>query len=89
VQYKIKIDRAARLRKGLTDGGAASLDAASTIRLLVNGEAQVLAKSTLEAILAGKPVKQAFDGYRSGNKEWKKRILKARDVTDALFAERK
>ena len=87
-QYKIKIDRAARLRNGLTHGGAASLDAASTIRHLVNGEAQVLAKSTLEAILAGKPVKQAFDGYRSGNEEWKKRILRARDVPDALFDER-
>jgi hypothetical protein len=87
-QYKIKVDRAARLRNGLIHGGAASLDAASTIRLLVNGEAQVLAKSTLEAILEGRPIKQAFDGYRTGNKDWKRRILEARDVADALFDER-
>ncbi len=87
-QYKIKVDRAARLRNGLIHGGAASLDAASTIRLLVNGEAQVLAKSTLEAILEGRPIKQAFDGYRTGNREWKRRILEARDVADALFDER-
>ena len=87
-QYKIKVDRAARLRNGLIHGGAASLDAASTIRLLVNGEAQVLAKSTLEAILEGKPIKQTFDGYRTRNREWKRRILEARDVADALFDER-
>ena len=43
-----------RLRNGLIHGGAASFDAASTIRLLVNGEARVIAKSTLEAILEGK-----------------------------------
>jgi hypothetical protein len=87
-QYKIKVDRAARLRNGLIHGGAASLDAARTIRLLVNGEAQVLAKSTLEAILQGRPIKQAFDGYRTGNREWKRRILEARNVADALFDER-
>jgi hypothetical protein len=86
--YKIKINRAARLRNGLIHGGAASLDAASTIRLLVNGEARVIAKSTLEAILEGKPIKQAFDGYRSRNREWKRRILTAKDIADALFDER-
>jgi hypothetical protein len=86
-QYKIKIDRAARLRNGLIHGGAASLDAASTIRLLVNSEARVIAKSTLEAVLEGKPIKQAFDGYRSRDREWKRRILTARDITDALFDE--
>jgi hypothetical protein len=86
--YRIKIDRAARLRNGLIHGVAASLDAASTIRLLVKGEARVIAKSTLEAILEGKPIKQAFDGYRSRNREWKRRILTAKDITDALFDER-
>ena len=85
--YTIKIDRAARLRNGLIHGGAASLDAASTIRLLVNSEARVIAKSALEAILQGKPIKQAFDGYRTRNKEWKRRILTAKDITDALFDE--
>ena len=87
--YRIKIDRAARLRNGLIHGGAASLDAASTIRLLVNGEARVIAKSTLEAILEGKPIKQAFDGYRSRDREWKRRILTANDITDALFDEQR
>ena len=86
--YKIKIDRAARVRNGLIHGGAASLDAASTIRVLVNGEARVIAKSTLEAILEGKPIKQAFDGYRIRNRDWKRRIPTAKDVTDALFDER-
>jgi hypothetical protein len=85
--YRIKIDRAARLRNGLIHGGAASLDAASTIRLLVNSEARVIAKSTPEAILEGKPIKQAFDGYRSRNRKWKQRILTAKDITDALFDE--
>jgi hypothetical protein len=85
--YRIKIDRAARLRNGLIHGGAASLDAASTIRHLINSEARVIAKSTLEAILKGTPIKQAFDGYRSRNKEWKQRILTAKDITDALFDE--
>ena len=47
----------------------------------------MIAKSTLEAILEGKPIKQAFDGYRSRDKEWKQRILKAKDITDALFDE--
>jgi hypothetical protein len=47
----------------------------------------VIAKSTLEAILQGKPIKQAFDTYRSGNREWKRRILAAKDITDALFDE--
>ena len=84
---RIKIDRAARLRNGLIHDGAASLDAASTIRLLVNREARVIAKSTLEAILEGKPIKQAFDGYRIRNREWKQRILTAKDITDALFDE--
>jgi hypothetical protein len=45
----------------------------------------VIAKSTLEAILEGKPIKQAFDGYRSRDREWKRRILTAKDITDALF----
>jgi hypothetical protein len=48
----------------------------------------VLARSTLEAILEARPIKQAFDGYRTGNREWKRRILDARDVADALFDER-
>jgi hypothetical protein len=42
---------------------------------------------TLEAILEGKPIKQAFDGYRIRNREWKQRILTAKDITDALFDE--
>jgi hypothetical protein len=48
---------------------------------------RVIAKSTLEAILEGKPIKQAFDGYRSRNRKWKQRILTAKDITDALFDE--
>ena len=48
---------------------------------------RVIAKSALEAILQGKPIKQAFDGYRTRNKEWKRRILTAKDITDALFDE--
>jgi hypothetical protein len=52
-----------------------------------NSEARVIAKSTLEAILEGKPIKQAFDGYRSRNRKWKQRILTAKDITDALFDE--
>ena len=45
----------------------------------------MIAKSTLEAILEGKPIKQAFDGYRSRNRKW---ILTAKDISDALFDER-
>jgi hypothetical protein len=86
--YEIKINRAARLRNGLLHGGAASLDAAGTIRLLIRDEARVLARSTLEAILEGNSVKQAFDGYRGKNRDWRGRILEAKDITDALFDEK-
>jgi hypothetical protein len=86
--YEIKIDRAARLRNGLIHGGAASLDAAGTIRLLIRDDARVLARSTLEAILEGNTVKQAFDGYRSRDGDWRRRIRAAKDITDALFDEK-
>jgi hypothetical protein len=86
--YRIKIDRAARLRNGLIHGGAASLDAARTVRLLIRDEARVIARSTLEAILEGNPVKEAFDGYRSRDRDWRRRILAAKDITDALFDEK-
>ena len=75
------------MRNGLIHGGAASLDAANTIRLLVDSDARVISKSTLEAILQGKPIKQTFDGYRTRHKEWKQRIPIAKDITDALFDE--
>jgi hypothetical protein len=86
--YRIKIDRAARLRNGLIHGGAASVDAAGTIRLLIRDEARVLARSTLEAILEGNSVKRAFDGYRSRDRYWRRRILEAKDITDAMFDEK-
>jgi hypothetical protein len=49
--YKIKIDRAARFRNGLTHGGAAVLEVAATIRLLVNRQARLTARTALEAVL--------------------------------------
>jgi uncharacterized protein YutE (UPF0331/DUF86 family) len=49
--YKIKIDRAARFRNGLTHGGAAVLEVAATIRLLVNRRARLPARTALEAVL--------------------------------------
>jgi hypothetical protein len=86
--YRVKIDRAARLRNGLIHGGAASLDAAGTVRLLIRDEARVLSRSTLEAILKGNSVKRAFDGYRIRDWDWRRRILEAKDITDALFDEK-
>lgn len=84
-EYKVKVDRAERLRNGLIHGGAASLEAAGTIRLLINSDARVIAKAALEAMLEGQAMKQVFDGYRSRNRDWKRRIVTAEDVTDALF----
>jgi hypothetical protein len=82
---RTKIRRAARLRNGLSHAGAAPAGVTSTVRLLVNRYARLVAGAALEAVVAGRPVKQAFDGHRTGNKRWRQRIPAAADVSAALF----
>jgi hypothetical protein len=82
---RTKIGRAARLRNGLTHAGAAPAEVASTIRLLINRYARLVAGTALEAVVAASSVKQAFDNYRTGNKRWRQHILAAADICDALF----
>lgn len=69
-EYKIKVDRAARLRNGLTHGGPASLEAARTIHVFVSKEVRTIARSTLQAILEGRQIKPVFDGYRLRDRTW-------------------
>jgi len=80
-----KINRAARLRNGLSHAGAAPAQVMATVRLRFNRYARTVAHTALESVVAGRPVKQAFDDYRTGNKRWRQGIPTATDVCDALF----
>jgi hypothetical protein len=39
----------------------------------------------LEAVVAGNPIKQTFDAYRSQNRKWRQHVPAAADICDALF----
>lgn len=82
---RIKISRAERLRNGLSHAGAAPEEVAATIRLRINRHARLVARTALEAVVAGKPIKQTFDDYRTGLRKWRQRIPVAADICDALF----
>jgi hypothetical protein len=84
-EYKIKINRAERFRNGLTHGGAAPADVGATVRLLLHRHARVVARTMLEAVVAGNPIKQTFDAYRSQNRKWRQHVPAAADICDALF----
>ena len=83
--YRIRISRAARFRNGFTHGGAAAPQVATTVRLLINEQARLAAGTALAALVKGQPVKQTFDLYRAGHREWPRQILAAEDIADALF----
>jgi hypothetical protein len=60
-------------------------EVAATIRLRINDHARLVVRTALEAVVAGKPIKQTFDDYRTGNKRWRQHIPGAADICDALF----
>lgn len=82
---RIKIDRASRLRNGLIHGGPAPAPVMETVRLRFNRHARAVARTALEAVVAGRPVKQVFDDYRAGNRRWRQHIPRAADICDAIF----
>jgi hypothetical protein len=84
-KIKIKINRGARFRNGLTHGGAAALEVAATIRVLVNGHARLTARTALQAVLEGRSIKESFEKYWVEAKQWRRHIPTAKDISDALF----
>jgi len=82
---RTKINRASRLRNGLSHAGAAPAQVMATVRLRFNRYARAVARTALEAVVAGRPVKQAFDDYRTGNRRWRQHISSAADICNAIF----
>jgi hypothetical protein len=65
--------------------GAAVLEVAATIRLLVNRQARLTARTALEAVLERQSIKESFDRYRVEGKQWRRQIPASRAISDALF----
>ena len=83
--YQVRIARVARLRNGLTHGGAAEMDAARTVRHFISGEARLAASVALQAVVRGESIKEAFAERRKINKSWRQAITVAETVHDAFF----
>ena len=84
-EFKTKIDRASRLRNGLSHAGPAPAEVTASVRLMLNRYARQVAGIALEAVVAGSPVKQVFNDNRIEYKRWHQRISAAANVPSALF----
>jgi hypothetical protein len=84
-EYRVKIARVARLRNGLTHGGAAEMEAARTVRHFISGEARLAASLALQAVVRGQPIKEAFAERRKINRAWRQTITSAETVHNAFF----
>ena len=82
---RTKINRASRLRNGLSHAGAAPAQVMATVRISFNRYARAVTRTALEAVVAGQPVKRAFDDYRTGNRRWRQHIPSATDICDGIF----
>jgi hypothetical protein len=88
--YKIKIDRAPRFRNGLSHGEAAVLEVAATIRLLVNRQARLTARTgpTKPSWRVNRS-RDSFDKDPVDGKQWRRQIPAAMAISDALFDQTK